>query len=123
MFVYSTEREDPNVSAASPPPPWSNGLQAFRKRASAAAAARTAAPSTSSPSLAFGTANVWDAGSNSAIDQKDEMFIWKNEEPVDAKGKGATPWGGRNPVAVWRIGSKNVKRMYGNCAISNDETS
>ncbi len=43
------------------------------------------------------------------------MFVWKNEEPVDSKGKGVTPWGGKNPVAVWRIGSKNVKRA---CDIS-----
>lgn len=88
-MIYSTEREDPEFKVTIGTPPWANRLKSWengRRKSD------TATPGNTGPA--------------------DEMFVWRNEEPIPIKGQQqGSPYGGRNPVAVWKLGEKMIKGM------------
>lgn len=39
------------------------------------------------------------------------MFVWKNEDVAPTKGKSGSPYAGKNPIAVWKLGEKLIRGM------------
>lgn len=90
IMTFSTEREDPEFKVTIGTPPWANRLKSWEN------GRRKSSSDTGTP------ANTGNA---------EEIFIWRNDEPVPLKGQQGSPYAGRNPVAVWKLGDKMVKGM------------
>ncbi|KAJ9109355.1 hypothetical protein QFC21_000685 [Naganishia friedmannii] len=98
VMILSTEREDPDFKVTIGPPPWAQRLKTWengRRRSASDAAAAAAAPANG------GTADEHNTR---------PVFVWRNEEPAPLKNQPpGSPYAGKNPVAVWKTGTKPVK--------------
>lgn len=86
-MTLSTEREDPDRGAATEPRPWEELLKSWERRRRGSSGGRA------------------ECSGNAVKD----MFVWRNEEPAPTKGKSSTPYAGKNPVAVWKLGEKSIR--------------
>ncbi|KAJ9106016.1 hypothetical protein QFC19_003352 [Naganishia cerealis] len=97
IMILSTEREDPDFKVTIGQPPWAQRLKAWengRRR------------SDSDAGLGVGS------GKHDPRQQQQPMFVWRNEEPAPIKGQPAgSPYAGKNPIAVWKIGTKPLKAL------------
>lgn len=122
IFTFSTEREDPPYLVTTVPTPWSAGMRDAVLHTEEEAQARPVGgassflgldgtePSTTSPDTA-----VEIEIERQRAKRAEMMYIWKNEEQVvdkkiAEKQGGLMSWAGRNPVAVWKVGVKGVRR-------------
>ena len=120
IFTFSTEREDPPYLVTTVATPWSAGMRDAVVKTEEEAQAR---PVGGSSFLGLDGA---EASPDTAVEVEIErqrakraemMYIWKNEEQVvdkkiAEKQGGLMSWAGRNPVAVWKVGVKGVRREY-----------
>jgi hypothetical protein len=93
-MVFSTEREDPDFKTSIGTPPWAARLKSWEN----------------SRRKTTSTADAW-AQTPANGSSTDEMFVWRNEEPIPPKGQQGSAYAARNPIAVWKIGDKPCKGM------------
>jgi hypothetical protein len=131
IFTFSTEKEDPPYLVTTVASPWAAGMKEAVVQTELEAQARPMAAHQGGSDSGLGLFGGHNGsalppanGSDVAVELEIErqkakraemMFVWKNEEQVvdkkvAEKQGGLMSWAGRNPVAVWKIGVKGVRR-------------
>jgi WD40 repeat protein len=98
-MILSTEREDPDFKVTIGQPPWAQRLKTWENGRRRSASDTTPASN-----------NNNNSNSNGGDDTRQPVFVWRNEEPAPLKNQPpGSPYAGKNPVAVWKTGTRPCK--------------
>lgn len=106
MFIYALDRDDPPPSVATSVAPW---LRFFDRQP----ASRRGTTDSAAALSDFGPQSSRKPSHGSEMEAplaQQAMQTWRNEEVPTGKSSTTSPWALKNPIAVWRMPMKRMKR-------------